>query len=88
MILTAFRTTKQSQERLEGDLNPDLCDAGPVLHQLSYKTNWKLVVVWVNDKPIDDGLRSSTDEGSRSKFIIHRFIINPHNNQLPVGLIF
>ena len=63
MILTVFRTTKQSWERPEGDLNPNLCDAGPVLYQLSYKAKWELVVMWVNDKPIDDGLRSPTDEG-------------------------
>ena len=26
-------------------LNPDLCDTGAVLHQLSYQTNWEQVVV-------------------------------------------
>ena len=29
-----------------------------------------------------------TGKYGRSKFIIYRLIINPHNNQLPVGLIF
>ena len=27
-----------------------LCDANPVLYQLSYQVHWKLVVMWVNDK--------------------------------------
>jgi len=38
----------------EGDLNPDLCDAGAVLYQLS-QTNWELVIMWVYDKPVDSG---------------------------------
>ena len=38
---------KHSSER---DSNPDLCDAGPVLHQLNYQANWELVIMWVNDK--------------------------------------
>ena len=32
-------------------LNPDLCDAGAVLHQLSYRANRNLVVMWVDYKP-------------------------------------
>ena len=32
-------------------LNPDLCNAGAVLHQLSYQANWELVIMWVYDKP-------------------------------------
>ena len=39
-------------------LNPDLCDAGAVLHQLSYQANWELVVTLVNDKQLDDRNRS------------------------------
>ena len=34
--------------------NPDLRDAGAVLHQLSYQANWKLVM-WVDDNLVDDG---------------------------------
>ena len=37
------------------DSNPDLCDAGAVLYQLSYQPNWVLVIMWVNDKPVDSG---------------------------------
>ena len=32
---------------LNGDWNPDLCDAGALLHQLSYQANWEQVVMWV-----------------------------------------
>ena len=28
-----------------------------MLNQLSYQANWDLVVMWVNDKPVDDGYR-------------------------------
>ena len=34
-------------------MNPDLCNANAVLYQLSYEANWKLVTMWVNDKPVD-----------------------------------
>ena len=36
---------------LNGDLNPDVCDAGAVFNQLSYQANWELVVMWVYYKP-------------------------------------
>ena len=35
-----------------------LCDAGAALYQLSYQVNWELFVMWVDDKPVDDGYRS------------------------------
>ena len=38
----------------ERDSNPDLRDAGAVLHQLSYQANWKLIVMWVDDNLVDD----------------------------------
>ena len=38
---------------MNGDLNPDLCDAGVVLHKLSYWANWEQVTVWVDYKPVD-----------------------------------
>ena len=38
---------------LNGDSNPDLCDAGAVLHQLSYQVNWVQVVMWLDYKPVD-----------------------------------
>ena len=25
-----------------------------VLYQLSYQANWELVIMWVNDKPVDN----------------------------------
>ena len=31
----------------------DLCDTGAVFYQLSYQANWKLVMSWVHDEPID-----------------------------------
>ena len=49
---------KQWQERPEkqiqawkGIQNPDLCDAGVVLYQLSYQANWELVIISFDDKP-------------------------------------
>ena len=36
-----------------GDLNPDLCNAGAVLYQLSYWVTWELVVMLIDDKPVD-----------------------------------
>ena len=38
------------EKGLNGDSNPDLCNAGAVLYQLSYQANTELVVMWVNDK--------------------------------------
>ena len=40
-------------------MNPYLCITGEVLYQLSYQTNWELFVMWVDDKPMDDGYRST-----------------------------
>ena len=37
------------------DSNPDLCDAGAVLHQLSYDANCELVIIWFYGKPVDCG---------------------------------
>ena len=34
---------------LNGYLNPEPCDAGAVLYQLSYLTSWELVIMWVDD---------------------------------------
>ena len=39
------------KERPEWDLNPDLCNTGAVLHQLSCQVNWELVM-WVYDKSV------------------------------------
>jgi len=36
------------------DLNSDLCDSNPVLHQFRYRVNWELVIILVDDTPIDD----------------------------------
>ena len=40
---------------LNGDSDSDVSDAGAVLHQLSYRAKSKLVVMWVEDWPVDDG---------------------------------
>ena len=40
-ILLAY---KMKNSGLKGDLNPDLCNAGPVLYQLGYQTNWDVVI--------------------------------------------
>ena len=37
------------------NLNPDFCGARVVLLHLSYQVNWKLVVMWVYDNPLDKG---------------------------------
>ena len=41
-----------------GDSNSELCNAGAVLYQFSFQGNWELVVMWVDDKPVDDGYES------------------------------
>ena len=56
----------------ERDANPDLCDSGAVLHQLSYQVNWELVITRVNEKPVFMR-RSST-----LKFMMSRLIIGRH----------
>ena len=43
---------------LNREWNPDLFNNGAVLHQLSYQAKWRLVVMWVDFKPVDDGFRS------------------------------
>ena len=40
---------------VNGDLNPDVHDVDAVLHDLIYQGNWELVVMWVDDKAVDDG---------------------------------
>ena len=44
-----------AKERPEQDSNPDFCDSGAVLNQLSYQANRELVIMWVNDKPVGSG---------------------------------
>ena len=44
---------KKKKKGLNGDWNPDLRDAGAVLHPLSYQTKWEQVVVWIDYKPVD-----------------------------------
>ena len=39
------------------DSNPALCDAGAVLHQLSYRANREQVVMWVDYKSVDVEIR-------------------------------
>ena len=40
-----------SETGLNGASNPDLCNAGAVLYQLSYQAKWD--IMWVNYKPAD-----------------------------------
>ena len=47
-----------SEKNLNRDPNTELCDASTVLYQFSYQANWELVVMWVDDKPVDDGYKS------------------------------
>ena len=60
LIIAAFYRCLSSSKKglknsgLNGDLNPDLCDAGAVLHQLSHQANWEQVVMWVDYKPVDE----------------------------------
>ena len=37
---------------LNGIRTHDLCDAGAVLYQLSYPSNWELVILWVRNIPV------------------------------------
>ena len=48
-----YRCLSSSKKGLNGDSNPDLCDAGVVLHQLSYQANWEQVIMSVDYKPVD-----------------------------------
>ena len=64
MTLGFFNATfvvmrKHEKLRPEWDSSLDLRDAGAVLHQLSYQTDWGVMVMWVYDKPADDGYRST-----------------------------
>ena len=50
--------------KLERDSNPDLCDVGAVLFQLSFQVNWKLFIMWGYDKSVDNGYRSGFESVS------------------------
>ena len=54
LALLKQRRERSENSNLNGDSNPDLCDAGAVLHQLNYQANWEQVVVWVVDVEIGD----------------------------------
>ena len=38
---------------LNGDWNPDICNASAVLHQLNFQANWEQIAVWIDYKPVD-----------------------------------
>lgn len=42
---------------LNSNLNPNLCHDRALLLNLSYQANWKLVILGVDYKPVDDGHR-------------------------------
>ena len=50
---------QSSKKGLNGDLNPNLGNTGAAFYQLKYQANWELVVMWVDDKPVDDEFRST-----------------------------
>ena len=50
--LSSSKNKGQKNSGLNRTLNPVLCDAGALLHQLSYHANWELVIKLVYDKPI------------------------------------
>ena len=50
-----FKWLEVHEKGLENS-NPDLCDAGAMLHQLSYQANWELVVLRVNHKPVNSSI--------------------------------
>ena len=60
--ISYIRTAKSNESVWSSGLrwinsNPDLCNANAVLYQLSHETNWELVFIWVDNKPINDGSR-------------------------------
>lgn len=59
MFLTVFlvllNIISSEKAGLNGNSKPDLCDAGVMFYDLSYQTNWELVVMCVDDNPEGDG---------------------------------
>ena len=53
LALLKQRRERSESSNLKGDSNPDICDAGAVLHQLNYQVNWEQVVVWVDYELVD-----------------------------------
>ena len=58
IIAVFYRCLSRSEEGLKstslnGDSNPDLCDSGAALHQLSCQANQELVVMLVDHNPVD-----------------------------------
>ena len=76
VIFTVFWRHLCSNEKylensgLNGTRTPDPCDAGAVLHQLSFKANCELVIMWVDHKPVDDGYSSLYNNPSYSLILI------------------
>ena len=57
-LAVVLMLTMQKRGRSGRDSNPDLSNAGAVLHQLSSQNNLGLGVMWVDRKPLDAGHRS------------------------------
>lgn len=61
MIFAVFSATSVVKRKalknsgLNADSNPELFDAGALVHQLSCQVSRELVVAWVDDKSVDDG---------------------------------
>ena len=82
LIITFSRCLSSNKKRpknsgLNRESNPDLCDAGAVLHQLSYEANWEQVIVWVDYNSI---------KCFHYKHIICGLMKPPHYDLHPVGL--
>ena len=54
-ISSSERGLKFSGLSLLRDSNPDLWETSAALYQLSYQANWQLIVMLIDDKPVDDG---------------------------------
>ena len=50
-MITAIAKGDLEMFRSEQDSNPDLCDTDTVIYQLSYKPNWRRVIIRVHDNP-------------------------------------
>ena len=67
MLLLSSSECGHENSGLNEDSNPDLCDAGAVLYQLSFQANWEQIIMWVDYELWDDGDRSAYMMNSRLK---------------------
>ena len=60
------------RRRLERDSNPDLCDTGAVICQLSYQAIWEMVIMWVHMEPVEDMESDMTKVSKWKPYIFER----------------